>query len=135
MPMIVKNVYQLNAAQRRWLYKEMKRRKLMDENQKTADENAALRRRELMERQIVVHPGDRSGSTRDLIARQYENDDVVEDAIIQDTAFYCCTSFPSWDDYDGGSLCSAEEVQLEDFLQHFIKDSTANSVLEFLALD
>ena len=133
--MIVKNVYQLNAAQRRWLYKEMKRRKVMDENQKTADANAALRRRELMQQQIQSHSHVHSEphseprqDTQDLVA-------LEDAAMIQDDAFYCCTSFPSWDDYDGGSLCSSEEVQLQDFWLHLSKDSTANNILEFLALD
>lgn len=139
MPMIVKNVYQLNSSQRRWLYKEMKRRKLMNENQKTADANAASRRRELMQQQIVVH-GSRHDARHDNKPRNDAQDQILEDAIIQDNnAFYCCTSLPTWDDNDydgsGGSLCTAEELQLEDFFHHFINDSTTSSVLEFLALD
>ena len=43
--MIVPNVYTLDEEQRKWLYKELKRRQLQDEHQKRADWDAALRRR------------------------------------------------------------------------------------------
>lgn len=115
---------QLTEAQRQWLFEELKRRRFMADHQKTAEYEAALRRRALLRKQ---------GKDRSSLAiRRTRTEDVLD----KQSSGWCGAMCGTTEDATGESWIPGfdGEISLEDLLDQLMNESTAN-ILEFLALD